>query len=297
MAYLYLPIKKDYIAYGPDTNCTLAVCDVSLSVYQYRPSLPANAIFIALFGIALVLHLIQGYMWKTWTFTICILLGCVSEMLGYGGRVMLYENPFSFTGFLLQAICITIAPVFYAAGIYFTLSKIVIFLGPQYSHFPPKFYYWCFIPCDILSLVLQSIGGALSSTSSGDNGAAVDISIAGLSFQVFTLLVFISLSSEFAWRFVNATDSTIRKSTLPKSFKMFVYFLSAATVLILIRCAYRIAELRDGYHGTLIHNEGGFIALEGVMIVLAVFCLNIGHPGCAFPRETAEASSDDAVKT
>ena len=32
----------------------------------------------------------------------CMACGCICEMLGYGGRIMLYNNPFTFTGFLLQ---------------------------------------------------------------------------------------------------------------------------------------------------------------------------------------------------
>ena len=28
--------------------------------------------------------------------------GCVSEMIGYGGRILLWENPFGFAGFLVQ---------------------------------------------------------------------------------------------------------------------------------------------------------------------------------------------------
>jgi len=51
---------------------------------------------------------------------------------------------------------------------------------------------------------------------------------------------------------------------LGTGFKVFVGSLSAAIILILIRCAYRIDELSDGYHGPLIHNEGLFIGLEGV---------------------------------
>ena len=133
-----------YVAYGPDTNCTLSVCPVELSVYQYRPSVPANAIFIALYGIALILHLTQGFMYRAWTFAGCMFFGCVTELLGYGGRIMLYKDPFSFAGFLMQIsvfphrivacpkkgpltalvlVCITIAPVFYTAAIYVTLSK------------------------------------------------------------------------------------------------------------------------------------------------------------------------------
>ena len=50
---------------------------------------------------------------------------------------------------------------------------------------------------------------------------------------------------------------------------MFVVFLSLAITLILIRCAYRIDELSDGYNGPLIHNEPLFIGLEGVYVLLS----------------------------
>ena len=140
----------------------------------------------------------------------------------------------------------------------------VVYLGPQYGRFSPKLYYWIFIPCDIFSLCLQAAGGALSSTSSGTSNVAVDVSKAGLSFQVFTLVVFIALTVDYAIRYMQARQVEERKTPLPMSFKVFVAFLSFAVILILIRCAYRIDELSDGYKGPLIHNEGLFVGLEGV---------------------------------
>lgn len=92
----------NYVVYGPDANCTLALCPASYSVYQYRPSLGANTTFIVLFGIALVIHLILGIKWRTFAFTFAMFFGCVTELIGYGGRIMLYKNPFSFDGFLIQ---------------------------------------------------------------------------------------------------------------------------------------------------------------------------------------------------
>ena len=142
----------------------------------------------------------------------------------------------------------------------------VIYLGPQYARFPPKFYLWTFVPCDILSLVLQGVGGALSSVSSGGSRAAINVAVTGLSFQVFTLCVFIALAAEYGFRVQRARrrETQTEKIPLRRSFKIFVGFLSASTLLILVRCAYRIAELSDGYRGPLIHDQGLFIALEGV---------------------------------
>ena len=105
------------------------------------------------------------------------------------------------------------------------------------------------------------MGGALSSVSSGSSRTAVDVAIAGLSFQVFTLAVFICLAAEYAVRYIKAEREA---RTLPIRFKIFLGSLSLAIVLILIRCTYRIDELSDGYDGPLIHDQGLFIGLEGL---------------------------------
>jgi hypothetical protein len=91
-----------WITYGPDENCTLTLCPVKASLYEYRPSLPANAIFVALFGVNLVIHIIQGLQWRAWAFMIAMFWGCTCEIIGYGGRIIMWQNPFSFTGFMIQ---------------------------------------------------------------------------------------------------------------------------------------------------------------------------------------------------
>ncbi|KAL6722288.1 hypothetical protein ACLMJK_001395 [Lecanora helva] len=285
------PALRGLEVYGPDANCTLTpgplYCLPVYSVYQYRPALSANITFLVLFSLALFIHVGLGIKYRTVTFATVITCGCLSEIIGYAGRIMLYQNPFTFTGFLMQIICITFGPTWFTAAIYLTLSKIVIYLGPEYSRFSPKFYYWAFIPCDILSLVLQAVGGALSSTSSGGSRTAVDVSIAGLSFQVFTLCVFIGLVLEYAYRYRRASKGVGHLTT---HFKIFSSFLALAILLILIRCAYRIDELSDGYQGPLIHNEGLFIGLEGVMVVVAIYCLIVAHPGPIFKDDPSALS-------
>jgi len=87
------------VSYGPDTNCTLALCPVEWSVLAYRPSLVANGVFVGMFSIAMILHIVQGVHHRTWSFMVCMAVGCVDEIIGYSGRLMLHENPFSFAGF------------------------------------------------------------------------------------------------------------------------------------------------------------------------------------------------------
>ena len=92
----------NWVVYGPDANCTLALCPVTAGVYQYRPSIAANVVFLVLFGIAMIIHAVQALKYRTFTFGSLMVIGCISEILGYGGRILLWQNPFSFNGFLLQ---------------------------------------------------------------------------------------------------------------------------------------------------------------------------------------------------
>ena len=106
----------------------------------------------------------------------------------------------------------------------------------------------------------------MSSNSSGSSYVGVDIALAGLSFQVFTMSLFICLATDYAIRYRRGRSDAKEgeRKGLSTKFKVFVGFLSFAILLILIRCVYRIDELSKGYSGPLIHNEGLFIGLEGV---------------------------------
>jgi len=81
-------------------------------------------------------------------------------------------------------------------------------------------------------------------------------------FQVFSLLVFILLAADYLVRFYRLPG----RARTSSRFKMYLGFLSLAIVLVLIRCIYRIDELKDGYSGALFHDEGLFYGLESVYV-------------------------------
>ncbi|KAL8954127.1 MAG: hypothetical protein Q9222_000009 [Ikaeria aurantiellina] len=233
--------------------------------------------------------------------------GCILEVLGYIGRLMSYHDPFneppvktlisSLTvyqnGFLMQICCLTIAPAFMAAGIYLTLSRIVTTFGAENSRIKPLSYPRIFIPCDILSLVLQALGGGMASAASHSNKSPKTgdhIMVTGLAFQVLTLLVFMILCADFAVRTIarmnrmgesalDPTHATLRRSN---KFRAFLVALALSTICIFIRSVFRVVELGEGWEGALIKNQTLFIVLEGVMVVIAVLVLNVFHPGLCF---------------
>lgn len=138
-------------------------------------------------------------------------------------------------------------------------TKSVNNLDRSLSRFPPRLFVWVFIPFDIVSLVLQAAGGALSSTQSGTgNKSGVKISMAGLILQVITLVIFVGLFADYVVRYKRRSTAGPLRSRV----KIFLSFLFLSIILILVRCMYRVDELRDGYDGPLIRNEPLFMGLE-----------------------------------
>ncbi|KAI4240149.1 MAG: hypothetical protein L6R40_005282 [Gallowayella cf. fulva] len=289
-----LVVREDDRTGDERALCTLDTCPIDDSYYNYRPSLAANGTFLALFSLSLLAFLVQVTLSKRFIgFTIAMVSGCVLEVIGYIGRIMSYHNPFGENGFLMQICCLTIAPAFLAAGIYLTLSRIVLTFGPENSRIKPLSYPRFFIPCDVLSLVLQALGGGMASAASHSNKnpeTGNHIMVAGLAFQVFTLLVFMLLCTDFAVRTVvrmnrigeaalDPTHANLRRST---KFRAFLVALTLSTICIFIRSVFRVVELGEGWDGALIKNQTLFIVLEGVMVIIAVLVLNLFHPGLCF---------------
>lgn len=69
-------------------------CPSDGSPLGYAPNLAASAIFMGIFGISTVGHLILGWKYQTWSFMIAMLLGSISEVVGYLGRILMHDNPY-----------------------------------------------------------------------------------------------------------------------------------------------------------------------------------------------------------
>lgn len=133
----------------------------------------------------------------------------------------------------------------------------------------PKWYTWIFIGCDLFSLILQGAGGgvAASAESQSTQDVGSNLMLAGIVWQVFTLIVFAALAGDFILRANRARSNlTVAASELLRSTKFQLFFggLVTAYVTILVRCVYRIAELAGGWKNDIMQNEAEFTVLEGV---------------------------------
>lgn len=225
-------------------------------------------------------------------------LGCVGEVIGYIGRILMWNNPFGEAGFQMQICCLIIAPAFVSAAIYLTLKHIILSFGEGWSRLRPEWYTWIFIGCDLLALVMQGAGGGIAATA--DYGSdlqdlGTNLMLAGVIWQVVCLTFFGCFLGEYlirTYRRRNTLQSPAVQLLHNTKFRLFLGAVTTAYVTILSRCAYRIPELSGGWRNELMRDEAEFIALEGMMIVVAVMVLTFCHPGYCFPMLAAARSNE-----
>jgi hypothetical protein len=128
------------------------------------------------------------------------------------------------------------------------------------SRFNPRLFYWIFIPADITCLVLQATGGGLSATAYTPQNINVGVSVtkAGLILQVILLVLFLSLFTDYLF-----ASRRTRQTQTSNRMRIFLFSLGLTVIFILIRCLYRIVELKDGYFGPNFRRQPEFIGLEG----------------------------------
>lgn len=251
-----------------DCNYVSSECPVEDSIYGYYPSLPANAFFLALFAICLAFNLFFGTRYKTWTYMLAMGLGCLAQVIGYVGRILLHNNPFGQVGFEMQICCLTLAPAFNSAAIYLTLKHVALAFGPEWSRLRPKFYTWIFITFDLLALILQGAGGGIAATAGNNESlrnVGDDLMMTGISWQVATLLVFGVMVGDYIVRRWKAPAPLSKEAASTKNdrkFQLFAVALVIAYLAIFTRCVYRIAEMAGGWRNPIMQTERLFIGLD-----------------------------------
>jgi hypothetical protein len=115
--------------------------------------------------------------------------------------------------------------------------------GPQHSRLTPKAYTLTFICSDFIALVLQSAGGGIADQGSNQStrNSGVHLMVAGLSFQVLSILIFMALCAEFFWRVKNDRKQTVALDWAPRDptsrhLKVFLYGMFLSSPLPYSQC-------------------------------------------------------------
>lgn len=92
---------SDFPRIVPRSTCDSvnATCPISQSFYGYAPSLGPNVALLVIFALTLIAHGVQGIYYRAWGTLTAMGWGCICEVLGYAGRLMMHPNAFNLNGY------------------------------------------------------------------------------------------------------------------------------------------------------------------------------------------------------
>jgi len=252
------------------------------------PSFAAGIVFVTIFSVITAVHLGQALRGRAWWLLPTVVTGGVGEIIGWVGRLWGSKNPHSQNPFLMQITTTIISPTFILAANFVIVGRLIRRLGTKYSRLSPRQYTIVFCSCDVIALVIQSIGGGMASSAATAAGAQTGgrIALGGIVFQFASVVVYMLLTIEFLTRFALKKPFSRREETLnggrmivlDSKTKQMILGVGLSSLAMFIRGIYRTIELADGWSGKIISVERYFIALDGAMIAFSMIALNVFHP-------------------
>jgi hypothetical protein len=259
-------------------RCIPNYADAQWAYYRFAPSVPANVVFVVLFGMSALLHVLQMSKTRTWYLS-ALIIGALAETIGYVGRVISAledEGCWTKGPFIMQTVLLLVAPALMAASIYMILGRIILLTkGEHHALIRRNWLTKIFVTGDVLSFLMQSAGGGLMA-SAGSLDLGEKVVVGGLLVQLLFFGCFIAVAGLFHWRM---TRQPTTEATRPEvRWKHYLVTLYVTGTLILIRSLFRLVEFIQGNDGSLMRSEVYIFIFDGLLMLGVLLWMNWFHP-------------------
>ncbi|KAH9900223.1 RTA1 like protein-domain-containing protein [Xylariomycetidae sp. FL2044] len=282
------------------TDCTSNDC--SRTFLTYKPPLGGNAALLALFAILIPVAVGLGIRYRSSVYSTAIATGLAFEVLGYIGRLLLHFNPNDRGAFILFLLGTILGPTCICGAIFTVMPRIVAIYGEEYRTWRPVWYLYVFYAFTVVCVILQLAGVIIPTVQDGSYmiDMGIRILVVGLVIQIIALAVFIFHAVLFAiavrtrhhhldMKYAHVYESLI--------FRVFLFAFSFATFLIVLRTAFRIVAVAEGFDSQVAQDEVLVQVLDGVMILLATITLLVFFPARAFGQCWSQISARHLTQT
>ncbi|KAM0562758.1 hypothetical protein ACHAPJ_001598 [Fusarium lateritium] len=250
------------------------------SIWMYNPSFPLAVIGAIVYGIIFLVLAFQTLIkYRAWYF-IVVVIGSVIEVAAYAIRVYSTKNQSEITPFVLTLTWTVLAPVFIAAGNYLLISRLILAVLPPSHHrilkIPGRRLTPIFVTCDVIAFLIQGSGSGIASSDNWQGEMeriGVRVLIAGLAFQLVAFSLFLCVFRRF-----HVLANRMAAIDAPKGWQKVVLAVYISSVLIMVRCIFRVAEFAGGMNAYAFRHEWLFWVFESLPMTgaIAIFC--IYHP-------------------
>ncbi|OGM51232.1 RTA1 like protein, partial [Aspergillus bombycis] len=214
------------------------------------PSVAAAVIALICYGASTGFHIFQLWKLRSWFFTTFV-VGAIMMTVGYIFRTASAKDKTAIGPYIGQNVCILLPPSLYAATIYMIYSRIVLFArSHELSIIAPHKVTKIFVIGDVIAFLMQATGGGMMAISSMSS-LGQKVTIVGLFVQLIFFGGFFTLSVVFHQR----VQKLKRTRVLSMPYGPLLYVLFGVSLLIIIRCLFRIVEFCQGNDGYLASHE------------------------------------------
>ncbi|CAG1984872.1 unnamed protein product [Fusarium graminearum] len=250
------------------------------SIWMYDPSLPLSIIATIIYGINFLVLAYQTVIkYRAWFF-IVVVVGSAIEVAAYNLRIHSIQNQSEITPFVMTLTYTVLAPVLIAAGNYLLISRLILAVLPPSHHrilkIPGRHLTPIFVVCDIIAFLIQGSGSGVASSNNWQGEMeriGVKILIAGLTLQLMAFSFFICVFRHF-----HVLANRMAVNSAPKGWKKVVLSVYISSILIMIRCVFRVIEFAGGRDSYAFNHEWLFWVFESLPMVGAIGIFCIYHP-------------------
>ncbi|KAK7955016.1 RTM1-like protein [Apiospora saccharicola] len=275
------------------------------SVWLFEPSLPLAIVGTVVYTLVTIwISHLTCYKYKAWYF-VSVPIGGLCQVTGYAMRAYSTQHHQDIGVFASSTSLIILAPILISAGNYVLIGRLIRAVLPPERHrifkVPAQRLTQVYVSFDVVCMCIQSSGASLAS-GVGWVGQLADIGtnilLAGLALQVFAFSTYLCILVRFYY-----LSRSLEVPTSPPGWLNVLKAVFISSILILIRCVFRMVEFAEGNDGYTLRHEWVFWVFEALLMVFAllVFCVwfpskYIGDAGASKPKKSgSEAAGGSSI--
>ncbi|KAJ5780210.1 hypothetical protein N7457_005370 [Penicillium paradoxum] len=289
---LDLPTNTCTPTIAPDKNGWVPPSECN-ALYLYYPSFKAAVAAAAIFGVMMIVHVVQAVMYKT-GFAWVILMGVSWETVSYAVRALSTRNQQDEGQLIVTQIFVLLAPLWVNAFDYMVFARMVNFFLPErrIGIFKPSLLAKIFVLLDFGAFVVQAIGGFMATGSGGAEMKGIHIYMGGIGIQQFFIVCFLVLVVQFHRSMLNL-DRGCQLAENKRKWRGLLYALYGSLIAITVRIIYRLVEFSGGYSESnpIPYREWYMYVFDGIPMALAIVVWNVAPPGAVLQGPDAKIPS------
>ncbi|KAG2141757.1 RTA1-like protein [Suillus bovinus] len=258
----------------------------------------SNTLTAVAISFALLIAVIQTYriIYKGARWMWPMVVGEYIYAIGFGFRFALHYNPDSLGIYIAEYLMIVLSPCFFIAANYVLFGRLVREIGCVHQVLlPVRRFTLTFVLSDVTTFLVQAVGASIT-TSTVYNSALLGLHVflAGLVLQLASFIFFCAIYARFIYK-VHAEPAIWMRDSKQhwnSDWRTLAAAMVVSCIGILIRSCYRVAEIAQGFHGSLASSETAFYLGDTLPIFVAILIYVPFWPGMFITARLAPSVDD-----